>query len=102
MIKDLDLRCLRVKIFWWEKGADGGGRFKEKAGFTAWKIIIDSINESINQKTVCLTALATSGLLNIMLCDILDTQFACNILLLQIEKLVSHKYKPEFRQIGPS
>ena len=45
MIKDLDLRRLRVRIFWWEKGADGGRRFKEKAGFTAWKIIIDSINE---------------------------------------------------------
>ena len=45
MIKDLDLRWLRVKIFWWEKGGDGGGRFKEKAGLTAWKIFIDSINE---------------------------------------------------------
>jgi len=43
--KDLDLRWLRVKIFWWKKGADGGGRFEEKAGLTACKIIIDSINK---------------------------------------------------------
>jgi hypothetical protein len=35
VIKDLDLRWLRVKIFWWEVGADGGGRFKENAGLTA-------------------------------------------------------------------
>ena len=32
VIKDLDLRWLRVKIFWFEKGADGGGMFKEKGG----------------------------------------------------------------------
>ena len=36
MIKDLDLRWLLVKIFWWEKGADGRERFIEKAGFTGW------------------------------------------------------------------
>ena len=77
--KDLDLRWLRVRIFWWEKGAASGGRHKEKAGLTAWKIVLDSIIEWINQKAVCWTALATSGMLNIMLCDILDTQFAFNI-----------------------
>ena len=53
MIKALDLRWLRVRIFWWEQGADGGRRLKEKAGFTACKIIIDPINERINQKAVC-------------------------------------------------
>jgi hypothetical protein len=34
VIKDLDLRWLWVKISWWDKGADGAGRFKEKAGLT--------------------------------------------------------------------
>ena len=39
--KDLDLRWLRVRIFCW----DGGRGLKEKAGFTACKIVLESIIE---------------------------------------------------------
>ena len=86
LIKDLDLRWLRVKIFWWEKGADSAGRFKEKAGLTA-NNYTQLMNQSIKNLFV-----EQPWLPRVCIC----------IFLLQIQYLVSHKYKPEFRQIGPS